>query len=560
MRRVIKRSSSTEPGNDDGNPELVEFPDPKSADAESSASKPSEPKPSKAKPTKLPLWDFLEADERDTDGTTTVLYRLEPVINRKHGEHFISKKNGKLTREAILEEFGSGVYHLFVKDVNNKLLYKEQAPFHHHAFPPRMDPAEVVAGDPRNEVYFRTWGKKATDGDKSDKGPSASSDMNTVLNTVLDKTGSFDPKLADLWEKTARERDDLSKLLAQKNAPPDFVAQAKAFKELFPQAFQPAVVTAPAPQSDKSEALAIIAAMKGMQPDQMAMLAQAKQLFVPAQPAIDGLSQFREIFGFALDLVDARGGGGGGGRRSGWDVGVDILKEGGQHVLQPALAFIQNMMLLSKNQGVGATPPIPSPTPTTTPSAFDPYQNPQATRAYANTLNSQQSQQQPPAGQSPSAQPSFGQPASPPPPSPAPPPPSPHQTPATSAPAGMQQGASAPPPQSPASPNEMLLPLLQNYGGLIQNALNGGVPGYDFADNVASLFGNATHAMIANHGEQVLAENMLAIPELAMFGEFRLRRFAHEFVNYEEFLDQEEGVEDDDHGSTETNTRVSGRQ
>jgi hypothetical protein len=150
-----------------------------------------------------------------------------------------------------------------------------------------------------------------------------------------------------------------------------------------------------------------------MQPDQMSMLAQAKQLFAPAQPAVDGLTQFREIFGFALDLVDARGGGGGGGRRSGWDVGLDIVKEGGQQVLQPVLNFVQNMMFL-KNQGAGATPPVPSAAPTT-PAAFDAYRTPQATRAYANTLNSQQSQQQqPPAGQ---------QPASPPPPAPAPPPP-----------------------------------------------------------------------------------------------------------------------------------------
>jgi hypothetical protein len=58
--------------------------------------------------------------------------------------------------------------------------------------------------------------------------------------------------------------------------------------------------------------------------------------------------------------------------------------------------------------------------------------------------------------------------------------------------------------------------------------------------------------MISNHSEQALADGMLAVPELAMFGESRLRRFSHEFVHFEEFL---EGSEDDDHSST-TETRT----
>ena len=381
------------------------------------------------------------------------------------------------------------------------MLYHDQLSLHHHQFPPQVNPDELIVGDPANEVYFKTWGKKSADGDKGDKG-AAASDMNTVLNTVLDKAGSFDPKLAVLWESTAQQRDELSKVLAAKNAPPDFMAQAKAFKELFPQAFQPAVA---APHSDKSEALAIIAALKGMQPDQMSMLAQAKQLFAPAQPAVDGLTQFREIFGFALDLVDARGGGGGGGRRSGWDVGLDIVKEGGQQVLQPVLNFVQNMMFL-KNQGAGATPPIPSTAPTT-PSAFDPYKNPQATRAYANTLNSQQSQQQPPpAGQ---------QPASPSPPPPAPPPP-------------------------PEGVNQELFALFTQYGGLIVNALNNSTPGFEVADYVSGLLGTATHAAIARHGEAAILQTMSAFPDIAMFGEPRLQQFVHEFVHFEEYGPEED--------------------
>jgi hypothetical protein len=74
--------------------------------------------------------------------------------------------------------------------------------------------------------------------------------------------------------------------------------------------------------------------------------------------------------------------------------------------------------------------------------------------------------------------------------------------------------------------------LLTQFGGLIVNALNSNMGGHYFANHVAELVGVGTHAMIANHGEGVLAANMMAVPELAMFGESRLRRFAYEFVNY----------------------------
>jgi hypothetical protein len=517
MRRVIKRSSSTEPGNDDGNPELVEFPDPESADAESSASKPPEAKRSKAKPTKLPLWDFLEDDERDTDGTTTVLYRLEPIINRRHGEHFIAKKSGKLTREDILQEFGSGVYQLIVKDVNNKLLYKDQQSFHNHKFPPQMDPAEVVAGDPRNEVYLKVWGKRSTDGDKSDKGSSAPSDMNTVLNTVLDKTGSFDPKLADLWEKTARERDELSKVLAQKNAPPDFVTQAKAFKELFPQLFQPAAASSPPGSvSQPLDPLAFAKAMKDLQPDQMAMLVQAKEIFAAAQPAASGFAQFREVFGFARELLESRGGGG---RRNGWDVALDLTRELGPSVVQPVLQLINNIMVLRSQPNSAARAPAPGMSAAAgagMPSAFDPYANPEALRQHARMMNNQ-----------PAAAASAQGPAT-----------APNQ--AASEPAASTGSPAGAAPQGAAGTNE-LLPLVQNYGGLIVNALNNGTPGYDFADYVARLFGTATHAMIAGHGEEPLCQSMLSAPELAMFGEGRVRKFVHEFIDYETYLENLEG-------------------
>jgi hypothetical protein len=72
------------------------------------------------------------------------------------------------------------------------------------------------------------------------------------------------------------------------------------------------------------------------------------------------------------------------------------------------------------------------------------------------------------------------------------------------------------------------------------------MPGFEFADAVARLVGTGTVAMIANHGEELLGQTMLSVPELAMYGEARLRKFATEFVHFEDYL-----VDGDDRGDDE---------
>src|SRR5215467_13463666 len=124
MRRAVNRHHKSEkhelanmetPETAESQSAQPEIAAPESADAESPGEKGSQ-----RKPAKLPIWDFLEDDVRNGDGTHTIVYRLEPVINRRHDEHFIAKKNGRLNREDMLAEFGSGVYELYVKDVNRK--------------------------------------------------------------------------------------------------------------------------------------------------------------------------------------------------------------------------------------------------------------------------------------------------------------------------------------------------------------------------------------------------------------------------------------------------------
>ena len=83
-----------------------------------------------SKAPKIPVWEFLMDEQRDVDGTETWLYRLQPVIDRKQGEHCICKKKGRFTRDDILKDFGSGLYELFVHNSRGKTIYTERISFH----------------------------------------------------------------------------------------------------------------------------------------------------------------------------------------------------------------------------------------------------------------------------------------------------------------------------------------------------------------------------------------------------------------------------------------------
>jgi hypothetical protein len=348
-----------------------------------------------------------------------------------------------------------------------------------------------------------------------------------------------------MWERTAAERDSLSKALAEKNAPPDLLAVAKGLKDLFPS--HPGV---PTPQID---VMALVTALKGMQPppqDPLAVLKQAKDLFAPvseSQRGHDEIAKLDQILGFAQKLASIRTPGG---SRGGWEVGLDFAKELGPTVVQPVLQLINNMMML-RAQNNGTTMPVnPSffPPP---PAAFDRYRDPQRMREYAQTMRG--SAPQPPSGAeaNPSAPPSPGAAPPPPPPaaafdpyrdpqrmreyaqtirSPAPPPP---------------PGAAAPNAGGQAPPANELTQLFASYGMLVVNALNNGTTGADFGEWVASGFGTATHAMIASQGEDALTQTMLGIPELAIFGEARLRKFSFEFVHFEEILESDDESPDE---------------
>lgn len=217
----------------------------------------------------------------------------------------------------------------------------------------------------------------------------------------------------------------------------------------------------------------------------------------PAEPPRTALDDFDKVFAL---LDKARGWGGSGGKRTGWDIGYDIARDIGLPVIQTVGQTISNIMALRRGQVTApAAPGAPA-----VPTSFDPYANPNAAAAYASTLRNQA----PPAG------------------------------PATPAAAAATTPPPAPAPAAAATPGAG--EIFQQYGGLVLNAINNSTPGYAFADYVVGLLGQATHAMIANHGEDTLVATMMAIPEFSIFGEPRIRTFVHEFIHFEEFSDQEE--------------------
>lgn len=217
----------------------------------------------------------------------------------------------------------------------------------------------------------------------------------------------------------------------------------------------------------------------------------------PAQDA-NQFAHFREVFNWARDIMGAaRGGNPGGIDRSGWDIGLEYAKE----LVIPGLQTLNNW--LSLKRGVPGAPITPGPGSGPAPTrAFDPYKDQAALRAAS--LAAQQ-----------------GAPA----PAPGP------------APAPQAQPGNGPQAAAAAGPGE-LLPILQQYGNLLVNALNNGTTGFDFADSIVLLVGTGTHALLTAQGEEALLKTVMMVPEIAIFGEMRLRTFIHEFVHYEKFLQE----------------------
>lgn len=90
--------------------------------------------------------------------------------------------------------------------------------------------------------------------------------------------------------------------------------------------------------------------------------------------------------------------------------------------------------------------------------------------------------------------------------------------------------------------------LLMQTGGIITAFMNNGQDGVDLAQSVVGMYGVATHAMIAKHGEERLFQEAKACAplwdKLSIFGDEKVKAFLHEFVNYEQLLVDEDDEEE----------------
>jgi hypothetical protein len=244
------------------------------------------------------------------------------------------------------------------------------------------------------------------------------------------------------------------------------------------------------------------------------ILAQAKELFGPPStgpappPAPDDFERFEKFLNVADRLAGLRGGG----KRGGWDLALDFARELGPTVVQPVCQLIANGMML-RNSATHLGSGVPAGAPPAV--AFDPYRDTAARNAAAAALN------RPPAPAQPSYPASYG-----------PPPP-------------MQGEPQTGPAATASAPPNELAPFIQAYGGLIVQHLNMGTPGYIVGEWLSGLLGNAAHAQIAALGEPALLAALMTTPEIAIFGQERLTRFVHEFVNFTEFADDNNDDDED---------------
>jgi hypothetical protein len=461
-------------------------------------------KPVEAK-VKTPVWEFLADEERDIDGTATWLYRLHPVIDRKQGEHAICKKKGRFSRDDILREFGSGVYQVQVNNFHGKQLYSEVISFHNPDLPPRVDPLEVVVGDPRNDVYFQVWGKKPNTSEaegKRERG-SAKGETAEILNAVFEKGAKIDPALVDLWKEASSQRDELAKRLADQPA----AAQGPAQPDLLQILTQVKQL--------QGDPLAMLNHVKELQADPFAMLVKLREFFPattkdqpkPEHNSLDDLKRVLDVFGQAKELFTAEppvaaAPVGPGPDAELWErIAVNLSGQ-----IAPTLQAITGIILAFRSgtppaAAAGAAPMTPP-----GPVSFDPYRDMAAMRNFA------RSQQSTPGPTS-----------------------APTRAGATTPPAPGE--ASAPNVQTAPSANDPILSQLVMLINQALNCMNRGIDGHQCAQAIMDLNGDLAYdalvQQIKDTGVPVVIELVKGIPELttqATAYEAPLRAFIEEFL------------------------------
>jgi hypothetical protein len=470
------------------------------------------------KEPKLPFWEFLGGlgERWQTEDLGLYVYRLWPITDKRNPERYLAKLKESIDEDFLLRNYGSGKYWLVLNNGHGKTLREYVTNPHNPSFPPRVDPLEVVAGDPRNDLYFQVWAKRKDGGDGEGKRESAKGETAEILGTIFEKGTKVDPALIDLWKEASKQRDELAKLLSEKKAEappqpaphPDVLGIISQVKQL------------------QGDPLAMLNQMKQLQADPLAMLGKLKEFFPAKEPvkqeepnSLDHLEKMLNVFGRARDLFTAGSGAAVAGANPDSDTWEQIAVNVSSQIA-PAINAIAQVVLAFKAQSVAAPPmaPAASPAAQPAPAAFNPYDAEQM----RNFMRSQTVRGPAPAPQpgAPGPQPAAAA-ASP-------------QAPPASA------GQSIPPEDAITS---QVLPLIHQA----LSCLNRGVDGHGCAAAFCDLNGDLNYEAVAQQirgaGIPVLIELAKGIPEISpqvITYEARLKEFVEQFLEGPAEYDEEQ--------------------
>jgi hypothetical protein len=157
-------------------------------------------------------------------GFTSYGYRIEPVLDKRDGQHYVFKVNESYDPDFVMRHWGSGKYLLLLNNPQGRTIARKTLSIHNLDHPPRVDLNELVASDPRNEKYFKTWGRP-----KEPMAPSGIQSTSTVDGVAVQEFARLNDKLLDL----VQGRQNAPTLEAAQATP--VVALVRELKGLFPQ-------------------------------------------------------------------------------------------------------------------------------------------------------------------------------------------------------------------------------------------------------------------------------------------------------------------------------------
>ena len=189
------------------------------------------------------------------NGWTSYGYRIEPVLDRRDGQHYVFKINEFYDPDFVMRHWGSGKYLLVLNNPQGRTTVRKTLSVHNLDYPPRVDLNEIVAGDPRNEKYFKTWGRPKEPAAPGGIQPGGAADgvavtefaklNNKLVDLVQGRQAAPALKAAQATPVVALVRE-LKTLIPQQQAQPDSLAVVDRVLSIADRLRPPAPPPAPA--------------------------------------------------------------------------------------------------------------------------------------------------------------------------------------------------------------------------------------------------------------------------------------------------------------------------